>query len=247
MHSNRSQWPRPQGYETSQGDQPPRRNRSSSLTQHNGEETERLKDRMKYSFEYSFFKYKPNTRGDVVQHPFATLQNALQDVPESVGFDIELSKSILYIVNLTLLMDHIEYSRIHESFVTNVAPIAIEVNAFVDTILTVIARYGGGRQIFLSSFSPEICILLSLKQQAYPVFFITNAGTPPAFDLDERALSLQTAVRFALRWGLAGLVFISNPLVMCPRLVSYVKRKGLVCGTYGPMNNEPKHIEVSRP
>jgi glycerophosphodiester phosphodiesterase len=75
--------------------------------------------------------------------------------------------------------------------------------------------------------------------------FITNAGKPPMMDLEVRASSLQVAVRFAKRWNLAGIVFASEVLVLCPRLVAYVKNYGLTCGSYGPQNNIPEYAKVS--
>jgi glycerophosphodiester phosphodiesterase len=92
---------------------------------------------------------------------------------------------------------------------------------------------------------PEVCILLSSKQQTYPVMFITNFGKLPASDLETRACSLQAAVRFSKRWNLAGIVFASDILLLCPRLVGYVKQSGLTCGSYGPLNNVPDHVRVS--
>lgn len=84
---------------------------------------------------------------------------------------------------------------------------AIEYNTFIDAALEVLHEHGGQRQIILSSFTPEICILLSMKQKAYPVLFITNAGKISMSDMDVRAASVQVAVKFAQRWNLAGLVF----------------------------------------
>ncbi|GBF61088.1 glycerophosphocholine phosphodiesterase [Trichophyton mentagrophytes] len=145
---------------------------------------------------------------------------------------------------LLLTFPTVEYPRIHEAYAIEMAPIGIELNTFVDTILTLITRYAGSRNIILSSFTPEICILLAIKQKAYPIFFITNAGKLPIIDKEERAGSVQVAVRFATKWGLAGVVFASDVIVMCPQLVNYVKSKGLVCATYGPLNNIPESVEL---
>ncbi len=84
-----------------------------------------------------------------------------------------------------------------------------------------------------------------LKQTAYPVLFITNAGKRPLADREQRTGSLQVAVRFAAQWSLAGVMFASDAFVMCPRLVGYVRKKGLVCGSYGAFNNVPETVEVS--
>lgn len=122
---------------------------------------------------------------------------------------------------------------------------AIELNFFVDTILSKIYHQGANRNITLSSFCPEICILLSIKQKDYPVLFINKAGSVPAGDI--RAASLQQAIQFAKSWNLAGIVMLSEPFVMCPRLVQYAKGSGLVCGTYGNQNDDPKLALVRVP
>lgn len=107
-----------------------------------------------------------------------------------------------------------------------------------------IARHAGNRKIILSSFTPEICILLAIKQTAYPVFLISNIGKRPMADKEKRAKSLQVGVRFAKQWGLAGLVVAADALVLCPRLIGVVKSKGLMCGSYNGLNNKPENVEV---
>lgn len=174
--------------------------------------------------------FKPNTRGDFIQDSFTTLDELLEKLPQSIGFNIE-----------------VKYPRLHEAAEAGVAPVAIEINTFVDKILERVFRSENNtnRDIILSSFTPEICILLALKQRKYPVMFITNAGKPPMTDMEMRASSLQAAVRFGRRWNLAGIVFACESLIMCPRLISYVKRSGLVCGSYGTLNNIPENAKVS--
>lgn len=69
---------------------------------------------------------------------------------------------------------------------------AVELNHLVDTILKTVYRLAGNRTIFLSSFSPEICVLLSTKQHVYPVLFLTESGQIPS--ADARAGSLRTYI-----------------------------------------------------
>lgn len=61
---------------------------------------------------------------------------------------------------------------------------------------------------------------------------------------DIRTSSLQEAIRFASRWNLLGIVSAVEPLVICPRLIKIIKESGLVCVTYGVMNNLPKNVKV---
>lgn len=120
---------------------------------------------------------------------------------------------------------------------------AVELNSFVDTILTKVYDLGAGRDIIFSSFNPDVCLLLSFKQPSIPVLFLTDAGASPVGDI--RASSLQEAVRFASRWNLLGIVSQAEPLVLCPRLVRIVKESGLVCVSYGALNNEGVNVDVS--
>lgn len=120
---------------------------------------------------------------------------------------------------------------------------AVELNSFVDTVLTKVYDLGTGRDIIFSSFNPDICLLLSFKQPSIPVLFLTDAGASPVGDI--RASSLQEAVRFASRWNLLGIVTQAEPLVLCPRLVRIVKESGLVCVSYGVLNNDGTNVDVS--
>lgn len=119
---------------------------------------------------------------------------------------------------------------------------AVELNSFVDTVLTKVYDLGGGRNMIFSSFNPDICLLLSFKQPSIPVLFLSDSGASPVGDI--RASSLQEAIRFASRWNLLGVVSSAEPLVLCPRLVRVVKESGLVCVSYGTLNNNPANVKV---
>lgn len=121
-------------------------------------------------------------------------------------------------------------------------PYITEANLFVDTVLDMIHEHGGKRNITLSSFSPEICLLLSAKQRAHPILFINWAGQVDTSDT--RASSTQDAIQFAKRWNLAGVALRSNPIVMCPRLIRYVRSAGLVCSSWGELNNDPENAKL---
>jgi glycerophosphodiester phosphodiesterase len=120
---------------------------------------------------------------------------------------------------------------------------AVELNSFVDTVLTKVYDLGGGRDVLFSSFNPDICLLCAFKQPSIPVLFLTDAGASPVGDI--RASSLQEAIRFASRWNLLGIVSQAEPLVLAPRLVRIVKESGLVCVSYGTLNNDGVNVDVS--
>ncbi|GLA56455.1 hypothetical protein AtubIFM54640_000108 [Aspergillus tubingensis] len=201
--------------------------RSRSLTRGYEQGAQQMQERMRHTVDYMSKGFKPNTRGHVIQDSFATIEELLTQLPENLGFNVE-----------------IKYPRIHEATEAGVAPVAIEINIFVDKILEKVFTLGHSRNIILSSFTPEICILLAFKQQTYPVMYITNAGKPPVTDREKRAGSLEAAVRFAQQWGLNGIVLASETLIICPRLIGYVQRSGLVCGSYGPLNNIPENAQL---
>ena len=125
---------------------------------------------------------------------------------------------------------------LHESLEHEMDTYAVELNSFVDTVLKTVYDLSATRDVIFSSFNPDICLLLSFKQPSIPILFLTDAGTTPVGDI--RASSLQEAIRFASRWNLLGVVTAAEPLVIAPRLVKVVKESGLVCVSYGTINND---------
>jgi glycerophosphodiester phosphodiesterase len=120
-----------------------------------------------------------------------------------------------------------------------------ELNIYVDTILECIYDNASeDRHIIFSSFHPEICLALNLKQPNYPVFFLTDAGTFPMADI--RCNSLQGAVRFAKQANLLGIVAASEPILEAPRLTQIIKETGLLLFTYGVLNNEVENAVAQK-
>lgn len=183
-----------------------------------------MNERMKHTRDFKMKGYKGNSRGNFIQAPFTTLEEMFKKLPESIGFNIEM-----------------KYPMLHESEEHDMDTYAVELNSFVDTVLKKVYDLGTKRNIIFSSFHPDICLLLSFKQPSIPILFLSDAGTSPVGDI--RASSLQEAIRFASRWNLLGVVSAAEPLVMCPRLVRVVKESGLVCVSYGVLNNDPVYVQ----
>lgn len=120
---------------------------------------------------------------------------------------------------------------------------AIEFNLLIDTILTTVFTYASTRPIVFSSFSPEACICLQLKQNTYPVYFLTESGHIDAGDVGAR--SVQEAMHFARAWGLSGTVQRADPLISSPKLVQYCKQGGMQVATFGFGNDDPQNAKVS--
>ena len=134
-----------------------------------------------------------------------------------------------------------EYPMLFEAHDWNMDPYALEANYVVDTILSIFFRLDAKRKLIFSSFSPEICILFFRKQNIYLILFSQNQGTATA---DGHADSLQDAVHFVRAWGLPGIIARSQPLVANPSLVGYVKDHGLLCISWGELNDEPENARV---
>lgn len=205
-----------------------RKNRSASLSNVGEISNDDMNERMKHTRTFKEKGFKGNSRGNFIQAPFTTLEEMFHKLPESTGFNIEM-----------------KYPMLFESEQQEMDTYAVELNSFVDAVLKMVYDLGKKRNIMFSSFNPDICLLLSFKQPSIPILFLTDAGT--SFSGDVRATSLQEAIRFASRWNLLGIVSAAEPLVLCPRLVKVVKESGLVCVSYGTLNNDPTNVSVSVP
>ncbi|OXV07336.1 hypothetical protein Egran_04899, partial [Elaphomyces granulatus] len=203
----------------------PRRRRAWSLCAPPDSASIALCDRMRHTSEYSTYGLKGNMRGDHIHEPFATLKEVLLQLPQTVSFDIEL-----------------KYPMLFEAGDWKMDPHAMELNRFLDNILHVVYEFGGNRSLFFSSFSPELCMLLAMKQQIYPIVFLNDSSNAPTGDI--RATSLQTAVHFARRFNLQGVVMASEPFIASPKLIRLVKDRGLFCASYGPLNDVPEHAKT---
>ena len=102
---------------------------------------------------------------------------------------------------------------------------------------------GGGssssaRRVIFSSFDPDLCTLLALKQPRHPVFFLTNAGS--ASFSDPRMNGVGAALDFAAASHLQGVV--AHAAGVLPRLhaiVATAHARGLHLFTWGDDNNDP--------
>lgn len=184
-----------------------------------------MAEKMKHTRDFKKKGFKANVRGTFIQAPFTTLEEMFVKLPEDIGFNIEM-----------------KYPMLHESEEHDMDTYAVELNSFVDTVLTKVYDLGKKRKMIFSSFNPDICLLLNFKQPSIPILFLTDAGVASVGDI--RASSLQEAIRFASRWNLLGIVSAAEPLCNSPRLVKVVKDSGLVCVSYGSLNNDPVKVQV---
>ncbi|CDO95235.1 unnamed protein product [Kluyveromyces dobzhanskii CBS 2104] len=192
----------------------------------NGNDISRVfEDRMRLTKTFKKNAFKGNSRGHSIASNFVTLKELFKKIPESVGFNVEC-----------------KYPMLDEAENEDMGTVVLDIGHWVDTVLKVVFDNANGRDIIFSSFNPNVCVMLSLKQPSIPILFLTEAGTTRMADI--RATSLQNAIRFAKSWNLLGIVSAAQPIVKAPRLAQVVKSSGLVCVTYGVENNDPENARI---
>ena len=166
---------------------PPSRPRSRSLSAYDDSPSVDLAERMKLTESAMEGAHKGNLRGETIHGIYPTFEDLFTQLPDSIAFNVEM-----------------KYPMLWEAEDRNMDRYAPEINTYVDLVLGVIYRLAGNRSITFSSFSPEVCIVLSIKQHDYPVLFLSKAGSVPVGDV--RCSGLQQSIRFAKRWNLAGTI-----------------------------------------
>lgn len=129
--------------------------------------------------------------------PFPPLTDALEAIDESVGFNIEI-KWNQKLIDGTMEIDRINKNR----------------NLYLDTILEVVLSKAGKRRIVFSCFDPDICTMLRMKQNLYPVMFLTIGVTERyAKYYDPRCGTIATSAYNASANELLGIVAHSEDLL----------------------------------
>eukprot|EP01127_Copromyxa_protea_P001550 TRINITY_DN11523_c0_g1_i1.p1 TRINITY_DN11523_c0_g1~~TRINITY_DN11523_c0_g1_i1.p1 ORF type:complete len:588 (+),score=120.92 TRINITY_DN11523_c0_g1_i1:32-1795(+) len=160
----------------------------------------------------------------ITDKSFATLQQLYEELPETLGFNIE-----------------IKYPDRNLSKGLNV----VERNEMVDTILQVTFDCAKKRPIFFSSFDPEICILLSKKQPHFPVFFLSE-GKLKDRPYDKRSFNLEEAIKFCHGAGLRGIVCQATHILEHLDLIPDLHSKGLLLFSWGEINNEFESVKKQK-
>nr|BAH20139.1 AT5G41080 [Arabidopsis thaliana] len=140
-----------------------------------------------------------------------TLQEAFEQVEQTLGFNIELKFG-----------DQTVYER---EFLVHI----------LRSVLQVVSNYAKDRPVIFSSFQPDAAKLVRELQSTYPVFFLTDAGNE--IHNDERRNSLEEAIQVCLEGGLQGIVSEVKGVFRNPAAISKIKESNLSLLTYGKLNN----------
>lgn len=145
---------------------------------------------------------------DLLEHqPFPQLAEVLDAIDMHVGFNIEVKWS-----------QRLADGKMEEEFEH-----VIDRNLYVDCILDVVFRKAAKRRIIFSCFDPDICTMLRLKQNRYPVMFLTIGETEKYTKyMDPRGNRIETAVFYSLAMELLGIVAHTEDLLRDPSKVSEI-------------------------
>lgn len=151
---------------------------------------------------------------DLDEHqPFPTLADTLEIIDESVGFNVEIKWNMEF-HDGSLEMDRINKNR----------------NLYVDCILNVLLTKAGNRRIVFSCFDPDICTMLRMKQNLYPVMFLSLGETERYQKYrDPRCDTIEKGVFHACTSELLGIVAHTEDLL---RDTTQVSGTLCICGKF---------------
>lgn len=161
---------------------------------------------------------------------FPRLKNCLEEVDVHLGFNIEIKYCML-----------LKCGKFEDGLMD-----FLDRNDYVDVILEEILHCcDNQRRIILSSFDPDVCIMLRRKQNRFPVLFLTQGDTKkyPQY-MDCRTWNVEMALRFALSESLHGVCVHTEQLLVDLSLIERGRQKGLWMYCWGEENNNVENIKA---
>lgn len=113
-------------------------------------------------------------------------------------------------------------------------------NEIVDRILHDLFRVKNNlnRSIIFLSFEADICAMLAMKQDVFPVFFSHCAGRDKPCDIsDPRCVDVDQGIAFAASQNMDGILLYDDIVKQNPSVVEQAKSNGLAVITYGGNNS----------
>ncbi|XP_027198184.2 glycerophosphocholine phosphodiesterase GPCPD1-like [Dermatophagoides pteronyssinus] len=158
--------------------------------------------------------------------PFASLQTVLKSVEANCGFNVEIKYP------QKKINGDWEAEKSHD------------LNEYVDLILQDLFLYAEDRKIIISSFHPEICSMVKLKQDRYPILFLTQ-GLTTKWTKYHNPLnhSIEMAAYLALCMDLYGVAVHAEDIIKNSTLIRFVKSKSLVLFCWGDDLNDRELIK----
>ncbi|KAE9550858.1 hypothetical protein FO519_005939 [Halicephalobus sp. NKZ332] len=158
--------------------------------------------------------------------PFPTLIDALRNVNMDTGFNVEVK----YPMKMS------DGGHECENY--------FERNMFIDVILNDVINNAGTRRIVFSSFDPDMCSLIALKQHKFPVLFLSIGETKRYVPfVDERTCTSTMAVNFAAGQDILGVNLHSEDILRDPSLVRRTKEMELVSFVWGDDLDDRENVK----
>ncbi|POR39640.1 Ankyrin repeat protein nuc-2, partial [Tolypocladium paradoxum] len=194
--------------------------------------------------QFSAITARSTSRAELPKLPSKTVENIAEiyHLLATAGVTLKEALSILPLgihVNLQIL-----YPTPEEEKALALGP-ALEVNVFVDAILTAVFDHARAqraqfqspdvaRSMVFSSYNPRLCTALNWKQPNFPVFLCNDLGREEnpsdgsrLQSSGRRSSSIKEVVRIAQSNNFMGLMCYSRLLEMVPALVDAIKSHGL--------------------
>ena len=151
--------------------------------------------------------------------PFTTLQEALKVIDNKLGFFIELKWPQKFKNGLT-----------QENFKQD-----FDKNEFVDAILNVVLRAEGKRRIIFLSYDADICSMIRLKQNRYPVVYMIHDILTDSNNVywDPRGKTIDNGIYFAKAMQLLGISANCDNIFKLPGKVANTHERDLTLFTWG--------------
>lgn len=152
--------------------------------------------------------------------PFPTLAQVLDQVDKTCGLNIEIKWPQL------LESGRMEARRCRE------------INDYVDRIINVVDKHAHDRRVVLESFDADLVIMLRMKQNRFPVIFLSQ-GMTDLYEryVDVRARSVRNGIYFAQAFDLAGIDLILEYYVMSgQKLVEFINEHGMIARAWGDVS-----------
>ncbi|CAH8828700.1 unnamed protein product [Trichobilharzia szidati] len=182
----------------------------------------------------------PNIHG-VEAAPVPLLKDAFRQTSPNLAFNVEIKYPPE--TPLSIIIEECNKNKSINSSLPTPYTYFSKINRFCDKILDTIWLNAGRRYVILSSFNPDICLALRLKQSFLPVLFISRGGIPcdNSHRTDPRHHNIFSVMNWAVIMNFSGIVtvgkhFDSTNCVdkMPPKsLTDFLNSKQLSCFVYG--------------
>lgn len=139
--------------------------------------------------------------------PFPSLEDCFKSVLPTVGFNIVIN-----------------YPKIYANGKMETG-VYFDANFTVDSILKVILEHSCGRKVVLSSYSHDLCVMMSLKQNRFPVVPCIQDYEFLSFKLKETYL--QATILSSQAEHFLGLNLQASQVFSCPQLVKVARKMNM--------------------